>query len=143
MHMSGGPVMYKAWLHPTVSGSSPKAEFMFAYDAGCMSLYLHSILWDLGLQQDAATILYEDNDGATAMANAGKPVPCTRHIDVKFYAIQEWVECNLLVLRCIDTSINMANHLTKPLPRIFFYYHYAFYMGQVPLTYSPKYNDVV
>jgi hypothetical protein len=49
-------------------------------------------MWDLGIPQEAATILYEDNDGATAMANAGKPTSRTRHIDIKFYAIQEWVE---------------------------------------------------
>jgi hypothetical protein len=108
-----------------------------------MSLYLRSILWDLGVPQDAATILYEDNDGATAMANAGKPTPRTRHIDIKFYSIQDWVERDLLVLRCIDTLINTADHLTKPLSRILLYRHRDFYMGHVPRTYSPKYNDVV
>ncbi|KAL7486310.1 hypothetical protein ACHAW6_011905 [Cyclotella cf. meneghiniana] len=63
-----------------------------------MSLYLRSILWDLGVPQDATTILYEDKNGATAMANAGKLMPCSWHIDVKYYAIQEWVERDLLVL---------------------------------------------
>ena len=114
-----------------------------AYDAGCMSLYLRSILWDLGVPQDAATILYEDNDGATAMANAGKPTPRTRHIDIKYYAIQEWVERDLLVLHRVDTSVNTADHLTKPLSRILFYRHRDFYMGHVPPTYSPRYNEVV
>ena len=32
-------------------------------------------MWDLSIPQEAASILYEDNDGATAMANAGKPTP--------------------------------------------------------------------
>jgi hypothetical protein len=79
------------------------------------------------------------------MANAGKPTPRTRHIDVKFYSIQEWVEVerDLVVLRRIDTSVNTADHLTKPLSRILFYCHRDFYMGHVPPTYSPRYNDVV
>ena len=114
-----------------------------AYDGGQMSLYLRSILWDLGVPQDAATILYEDNNGATAMANAGKPTPHTRHIDIKFYSIQDWVERDLLVLLRIDTLVNTADHLTKPLSCILFYRHQDFYMGHVPPTYSPKYNDVV
>jgi hypothetical protein len=143
MRMSGGPVAYKARLHPSVAGSSTEAEFMMAYDGGRMSLYLHSILWDLGVPQDAATILYEDNDGATAMANAGKPTPRTCHIDIKYYALQEWVERDLVVLRRIDTSVNTADHLTKPLSRILFYRHRDFYMGHVPPTYSPRYNEVV
>ncbi|KAL7488575.1 hypothetical protein ACHAW6_014165 [Cyclotella cf. meneghiniana] len=56
MRMSGGPVAYKARLHPSVAGSLTEAEFMMAYDGGRMSLYLRSILWDLGVPQDAATI---------------------------------------------------------------------------------------
>jgi hypothetical protein len=142
MRMAGGPVAYKARLQPTVAGSSTEAEFMMSYDGGRMSLYLRSILWDLGVPQDAATILYEDNDSATAMANAGKPTPRSRHIDIKFYAIQEWVERDLVILQRIDTSINTADHLTKPLSRILFYHHRDFYMGHVPATYSPRYNEV-
>jgi hypothetical protein len=54
---------------------------MAACDVGRMSLYIHSILWDLDIPQEAATIVYEDNDGWTAMANAQKPISRTRHID--------------------------------------------------------------
>jgi hypothetical protein len=141
MRLAGGPIAYKSKLQPTVACSSTEAEFMQAADTGRMSLYVRSILWDMGVPQDAATILYEDNDGATAMANAGKPTPRSRHIDIKFYALQEWVERDLLVLQRIDTSVNMSDHFTKPLSRILFYRHRDFYMGHVPPTYSPKYND--
>jgi hypothetical protein len=107
-----------------------------------MSLYLRSILWDLDVPQMAATYLYEDNDGATAMANAGKPTPRSRHIDVKYYAIQEWVERDLVILQRIDTADNTADILTKPLGRILFYRHKDYLMGFVPPKYSPKYPEV-
>jgi hypothetical protein len=92
--------------------------------------------------QHAATHLYEDNDGATAMANAGKPTPRSQHIDVKFYAIQEWVERDLVILQRIDTADNTADILTKPLSRILFYRHKDYLMGFVPPRYSPKYAEV-
>jgi hypothetical protein len=76
------------------------------------------------------------------MANAGKHTPCSRHIDIKFYALQEWVERDLMVLKRIDTKISMSDALTKPLARILFYRHRDFYMGYVPPTYSPKYKEV-
>lgn len=107
-----------------------------------MSLYLRSILYDLNIPQDAVTILYEDNDWATAMANADKPPPRSRHIDIKFYALQEWVERGLVILQRIDTSLNMADSLTKPLGRILFYSHMDYYMGFIPPVYSPKYAEV-
>jgi hypothetical protein len=100
-------------------------------------------LWVLNIPQEAATVLYENNDGATAMANAGKPTSRSRHIDIKYYAIQEWIERDLIVLHRIDTALNMADHYyTKPLPRIIlFYRHNDFNMGRVPPTYSPKYSE--
>jgi hypothetical protein len=142
MRLAGGPIAYKAKLQPTVASSSTESEFMQASDTGRLALYVRSILWDLDVPQHAATILYEDNDGATAMANAGKPTPRSRHIDIKFYALQEWVERDLMVLKRIDTSINMSDALTKPLARILFYRHRDFYMGYVPPTYSPKFKEV-
>jgi hypothetical protein len=141
--LAGGPIAWKGRLWPTIAQSSTEAEYYEASDAGRQSLYCHSIMWDLGIPQEAATILYTDNDGATAMANAGKPTTRTRHIDIKFYAIQEWVERDLILLKRIDTSINMADHYTKPLPRILFYRHNDFNMGRVPPTYSPKYLDCI
>jgi hypothetical protein len=36
-------------------------------------ILLRSILYDLDIPQQAASLIYEDNDGATAMANAQKP----------------------------------------------------------------------
>jgi hypothetical protein len=121
MRLVGGvPAAYKASLWPTVAGSSTEAEFQRAYNGGRISLYLCSIHWDLNVPQDSSTVLYEDNDGAMAMANAGKPTPRSHHIDIKYNAIQEWVERNLVVLQRIDTTLNMADSLTiiKPVGRI-------------------------
>jgi hypothetical protein len=56
-----------------VALSSTEAEFMAACKISRMSLYVRSILWDLDVPQEAATIAYKDNDGCTAMGNAQKP----------------------------------------------------------------------
>ena len=114
--LAGGPVAWKGQLLPTVALSSTEAEFMEATVAGRMSLYIRSIMWDLEIPQEAATILHEDSDGTTAMVNAGKPTSRSRHIGIKYYAIQEWVERDLIILQRINTAINIADHYTKPLP---------------------------
>jgi hypothetical protein len=57
MQLAGGTIAYKTKFQPTVAGSSTKAEFMAAYNAGKMTLFVCSILWDLGIPQEAATIL--------------------------------------------------------------------------------------
>ncbi len=47
-------------------------------------------------RQEAATTLYEDNDACTAMGNAQKPTTRTRHMDIKYFSICEWVERDLM-----------------------------------------------
>jgi hypothetical protein len=123
IQLAGGTIAYKTKFQPTVALSTTEAEFMAACDVGRMSLLVRSILWDLDVPQETATIAYEDNDGCTAMGNAQKPTTRTRHIDIKYFTLCEWFERDLIHLERIDTSINIADHLTKPLTKILFYRH--------------------
>ena len=108
--LAGGTIVYKCKFQPTVAGSSTEVEFMAAYDTGKMILFVRSILWDLHVPQEAATILFEDNDGCTAMCNAQKPTTRTRHIDIKYFSLCEWVECNLMLW---NKSIHLSTCRTK------------------------------
>ncbi|EJK69950.1 hypothetical protein THAOC_08742 [Thalassiosira oceanica] len=137
IRLAGGTVAYKSRLQPTVAQSSTEAEFMGANDAGKTILFLRSILWDLGVPQTDATLLYEDNDACTAMANARKPTSRTRHMDIKYHVLCEWVDRDLLKLVRIDTSLNMADHHTKSLGPALFHRHNDYILGHVPPTYSP------
>ncbi len=88
---------------------------MAAYDTGKMILFVRSVMWDLGIPQEVATMMYEDTDAFTAMSNAQKPTTHTRHMDIKYYSICEWVDRDLMHLERIDTKLNMSDHLTKGL----------------------------
>ena len=113
---------------------------MGASDFGKMILYVRSIMWDLGIPQNAASILYEDNDAATAMANAQKPTPRTRHMDVKYFVICEWIERDLIILEGVDASLNMSDNFTKQLGATLFHRHVDYIMGHVPPQYSSCYK---
>jgi hypothetical protein len=121
-----------------VALSSTEAEFMVACNVSRMCLFVRSILWDLDIPQEAATVAYKDKDGCTAMGNAQKLTSRTRHIDIKYFALCDWMERNLIILERINTSINLADHLTKILPRTLFHCHTDFLLGLV----SPKYLGV-
>ncbi len=95
-----------------------------------MILYFRSILADLGYDQNDATVLYEDNNGALMMANAQQPTRCTRHMDIKKFALLDWVEQDLLILRAVKTVENAADGLTKPLAKQLFYRHTDTVLGK-------------
>ena len=58
MQLAGTTVAYKTRLQSTVAMSSTEAEFMAASDAGKISLFVRSILYDPDVPYEAATFLY-------------------------------------------------------------------------------------
>jgi hypothetical protein len=116
---------------------------MAACDTGKTILYIRSILWDLNIPQEAATLLYKDNDRCMAMGNAQKPTTRTRHNDIKYFSLCDWVERDLMILNRIDTSINMADHLTEALQPTLFHRHADFLLCHIPPTYTPIYSSLV
>lgn len=87
MYLSGGAIHYKTRYQNTIAHSSTEAEFVAACDAAKLALYLWSILEDIGVDQQHATMIYEDNTGALLMANAGQPTRRTRHMDIKYFSL--------------------------------------------------------
>ncbi|KAL7528065.1 hypothetical protein ACHAWF_009840 [Thalassiosira exigua] len=138
-----GTVGYKSRFQATVANSSTEAEFMAACDLGRMMLYIRSVLWDLDVPQEAATLLYEDNDACTALGNAQKPTTRTRHMDIKYFVLCEWIERDMLKLERVDTKLNLSDHFTKALPRSLFHRHVDYILGNVPPAYAPSHNRAI
>ena len=130
----GAVIAYKSKFQKTVALSSTEAEFSAACEAGKIILYLRTILEELGMEQEKATILYEDNQGALLMANAKQPTRRTRHVDTASFALLDWVSKDLLELTYVVTSMNNSDGMTKPLGRILFHKHFDRIMGRVVPT---------
>jgi hypothetical protein len=65
------------------------------------------------------------------MANAQQLTKRTRHMDIKHFALQDWVLRDLIHLECIDTADNYSDAMTKPTPRVLFYHHMDYILGKV------------
>ena len=69
---------------------------MAATETAKSLLYVRTILMEIGLEQSKAGIIHIDNNGALNMANQQQPTKGTRHMQLKYFAIQEWVEADLI-----------------------------------------------
>ena len=127
--MAGAPIMYKTKMQQTVALSSTDAEFVAASETGKMILYIRSILDELGLHIADATPLYIDNAGARQMGNANKPTRRTRHLDIRYFALTEWTEKDLIILKPILSSNNNSDAMTKALGRQLFTRHKSTILG--------------
>ena len=56
-------------------------------------------------------------------------------MDIKHFALQQWVEQDLLILKRVVPADNESDPLTKNLSRTLFYRHIAFIMGNVVPAY--------
>jgi len=65
------------------------------------------------------------------MANAQQPTRCTRHLETATFALQDWVERDLLQMTYVASHKNSSDGLTKPLSRILFYKHFDILMGRM------------
>lgn len=135
--LAGATIAYKTRMQKTIATSSTESELMAAYDLGKIMLYVRSVLWDLDVPQEAATHIYEDNDACTIIANAQKASDRTRHMDIKYKVLGEWIDRDLMVMTRVNTAMNEADQFTKSLGRILFHRHLDYVMGHVPPQYSP------
>ena len=89
--LAGAAIVYKTLHQKSVALSSTEAEFYALAEAGKIALYIRSILNELGIDQEHATPIFEDNQGCLFMAEARKPTKKTRHIEIRHYAILDWI----------------------------------------------------
>lgn len=76
-------------------------------------LFFRTILNDVGISQEATTVVYDDKRGGLLMANAQQLTMCTCHIYIKYFALQDQVESDLTLLQEISTNENAADAFIK------------------------------
>ena len=125
----GAAICYRSKTQPSIALSSTEAELVASVSACKAVLYVRSILADLNLPQLLPTPVYEDNAATILIVNASKPTPRTRHIDIQYFAVQDWKARGFLLLLTIAGVINIADALTKALAWILHHRHVRRTMG--------------
>ena len=127
---SGGAIVYRSKTQSLTALSSTEAEFIAAVTASKTAKYIRSVLAELGFEQAGPTPIYEDNKPTIDIVSSRKPTERTRHIDIRFFAIQDWVhESKDVTLAHIPGVINPLDDLTKPLGRVLHERHARYIMG--------------
>ena len=113
---AGGAVVYRSKTQSLTALSSTEAEFIAAVTAAKTAKYIRSVLSELGFKQEEPTPIYEDNKPTIDIVASQKPTERTRHIDIRFFAIQDWIhKTKDVTLSHIPGVINPSDDLTKPL----------------------------
>jgi len=116
-YLSGGVVSWSSKRQATVALSSTEAEYMALTHTTKETIWLRTILKELGFAQNDATTLYEDNQSCIALAKNPIHHARTKHIDIQHHFVREKVESKEVELAYMSTDDMVADALTKPLAR--------------------------
>ena len=111
-------ISWRSKLQTCVAPSSAEAEYIAACAAAKEAAFLRKICADMGMQQETATDLFEDNSACRQMA--AKPSLTTRnkHIRIQFHYLRDAVKDGDVKLMEITTGEQLADGLTKPVNRL-------------------------
>ena len=111
---SGVMTMHESETQSLTALSSTEAEFIATVTAAKTAKLISLVLLELGFEQTEPTPMSEDNEPTTDIAASQKPTEHTQHIDLQFFAIQEWAHDKKDVsLSHTHDVLNLSDDLTK------------------------------
>ena len=125
----GGAIIYRSSTQELTTFSSTEAEFVAAVSAAKTARYIRMILEELFLPELLPTPIYEDNKSAIKIINNNIPTPHTRHLELQFFAIQDWVDDGTIIMKHIKGILNPSDAMTKPLGWVLHSRHVRRFMG--------------
>lgn len=117
IYLGRNPVSWSSKKQKTVARSSTEAEYRSVANAAAELSWLCYLLTDLGVQLPCCPVLYCDNVGATQLCS--NPVFHSRmkHVAIDFHFIRDQVQNGVLRVAHVSSADQLADALTKPLPR--------------------------
>lgn len=105
-----------------VSLSSTEAEYVSLCIAACELLWLRGLLGEIGEAPDEPIVMHEDNQEAIVIANRERETQRSKHIDVKYNFLRDYIEKGVIIVKYIPTREQLADIMTKGLPGATFEY---------------------
>lgn len=120
-NVGSGPISWSSKQQSAVSLSTCEAEYIGQTQATKEAVWLRKLLAEVTNMEERdlpTTIIYGDNQGAIALAKDPKFHSRSKHIDIQHHYVREKVHDGTVGLAYIQTSKQIADGLTKPLPKV-------------------------
>ncbi|KAF7334226.1 Transcription factor [Mycena sanguinolenta] len=124
----GAPIAWSSRKQALIALSTTEAEYIAAASAAREITWLRNLVGELSDIPLAPTPLYCDNQGTIILARSGLVNPRNKHIDIRYRYVNEALENGLIALLYVPTNDQIADVLTKALPRVKLH-HFRHLMG--------------
>lgn len=120
---AGGLIAHVSKKQTTHALSSTEAEYMAITHALQEGIWLKSLFTALHVSLRLPIILYVDNTEAISLSKEPKNHGHFKHIDIRYHFIREYIENGVVLPNWFSSHRNIADILTKALPRPLFLKH--------------------
>ena len=117
MFLGPNLISWSSRKQPTISRSSTEAEYKALANRTTETVWIQSLLKELGVHQSRPPVLWCDNLGATYLTTNPIFHARTKHIEVDFHFVREKVAISALDVRFISSNDQVADGFTKPATR--------------------------
>jgi len=109
----GVPISFKSKQQRSVALSSSEAEYVALSEAAKEIKFVYQILSSMGLKVKTPIVVRVDNVGAIFMAKNISTGQRTRHVDIRYKFVREFVEDEFLKIIFVKTADNYSDGMTK------------------------------
>jgi len=111
--LMGVPISWKSCAQRNVTLSPSKAKFVALSKAAKEIKFIVQVLLSIGIEVELPVVVCVDNVGAIFMAENVSTSPRTKHVDVCYHFVREFVEDGFIKIIFVRTKDNRADIFTK------------------------------
>ena len=129
-------VSWKTKLSAIIATSSTETELIGVVYCSVEIVFRRKLAQELGFAQVSPTIIFEDNNGAMALGKSGHFKGRSKHIDLRYFFLTDYISRGLVKFERVDTTNQIADIGTAPRPWPVFQRYRPVLYGEAPVSSS-------
>ncbi len=117
IQLYGNPIAWLCRKQPAITTSTTESEFVAVAEASTLILFLRELTLEINPQFSPTVKVFEDNLSTTTLLRSLFHHGRLKHLALRFLKVKELIWDKLIQILPISTEAQLADILTKPLPK--------------------------
>ncbi len=126
----GVPILWRSRAQRSVTLSSAEAEMIACSEAAKEIRFVYQLLISMGIKIKTPIEVKVDNIGAIFMMENASTSGRTRHVDIRYHYVREYIEDDFIKIVFVRTKDNLSDEMTKNVTGDIYNSHVSEYMAE-------------